>query len=143
LSINKFVFSELFMKFELTFIRGDYFTINFLSFLNVSIISSYNYKPKWRRTTRSLIARYRIYNNGVIMSEAVKKKAVISIEGMHCGHCVSAITDALKKLRGVSEAEVLLTTGKARVVYDPSLAKTEEFTKAIQALGFIVKGIKE
>jgi copper chaperone CopZ len=77
------------------------------------------------------------------MSEAVKKKAVISIEGMHCGHCASAIADVLKKLKGVSDAEVLFTTGKARVVYDPSLAKAEEFTKAIQALGYTVKGIKE
>lgn len=74
------------------------------------------------------------------MSEA--KKAVISIEGMHCGHCANAIADALKKMKGVSEAEVLFTTGKARVMYDPDAVKPDDFAKAIQALGYTVKGIK-
>ena len=39
--------------------------------------------------------------------------ARIKIEGMSCGHCVKAVTDALNNLPGVSSVQVSLEHGHA------------------------------
>ena len=39
----------------------------------------------------------------------------LSISGMTCGHCVTAVTKALKSVPGVQDAQVDLQTGKAVV----------------------------
>jgi len=72
-----------------------------------------------------------------------EKKVTIIIEGMHCNHCSAAIADGLKKLMGIKSADVLFTTGKAKVVYDPEVVKTDDMVKVIKDLGYSVKGIKE
>ena len=71
------------------------------------------------------------------------KKVTLVIEGMHCGHCAAAITESLKKVKGVREAETVYTTGKARVLIDPEVAKTEDLVKAVAEAGFTVKSFKE
>lgn len=72
-----------------------------------------------------------------------EKKVTIIIEGMHCNHCSAAIADGLKKLMGIKSADVLFTTGRAKVVYDPEVVKTDDMAKVIKDLGYSVKGIKE
>ncbi|AFD01187.1 Cation transport ATPase (heavy-metal-associated) [Methanocella conradii HZ254] len=72
-----------------------------------------------------------------------EKKVTLIIEGMHCSHCASAIAEALKRLKGVKGADVLFTTGKAKVSYDPDLVKVDDMAKAIESLGYEVKGIRE
>ncbi len=72
-----------------------------------------------------------------------EKKVIIMIEGMHCNHCSAAIAEGLRKLRGVKSADVLFTTGKAKVVYDPDAVKVDDMVKVIKDLGYNVKGIKE
>jgi copper chaperone len=72
-----------------------------------------------------------------------EKKVTIMIEGMHCSHCSAAIAEGLRKLGGVKSADVLLTTGKAKVVYDPETIKTDVMVKVIKDLGYNVKGVKE
>jgi copper chaperone CopZ len=71
------------------------------------------------------------------------KKVTILIEGMHCSHCSAAVAEGLKKLKGVVGADVLLTTGKAKVAYDPDAVKVDDMVKVIKDLGYSVKGIKE
>ena len=71
------------------------------------------------------------------------KKVTLMIEGMHCGHCAAAVTDSLKKVKGVKEAETVYTTGKARVVVDPDAAKTDDLVKAVTDAGYAVKSVKE
>ncbi len=72
-----------------------------------------------------------------------EKKVTIAIEGMHCGHCAAGIAEGLKKLKGVANADVLFTTGKAKVTYDPDVVKSEDIAKTVKDLGYTVKGIKE
>jgi copper chaperone CopZ len=72
-----------------------------------------------------------------------EKKVTILIEGMHCSHCTEAVGEGLKKLDGVKSADVLLTTNKAKVVYDPDAVKVEDMVKAIKGLGYGVKGTQE
>ncbi len=72
-----------------------------------------------------------------------EKKVTILIEGMHCSHCTAAVAGGLKGLNGVKSADVLLTTNKAKVVYDPDAVKVDDMVKVIRELGYNVKGIKE
>ncbi len=72
-----------------------------------------------------------------------EKKVTIVIEGMHCNHCSAAIAEALKKLNGIKNADVLFTTGKAKVTYDPDVIKVDDMVKVVKDLGYSVKGTKE
>ncbi len=72
-----------------------------------------------------------------------EKKLTITIDGMHCEHCAAAIKDGLKKAKGVINAEVLFSMGKAKVTYDPEQAKPEDLAGIVKALGYTVKAIKE
>lgn len=67
-------------------------------------------------------------------------KKTISIEGMSCGHCVSAVTDALNKLDGVKSVEVNLE-GKNAVI-EAENVKDEDIKEAIENIGFDVLGIE-
>jgi len=71
------------------------------------------------------------------------KKVTLLIEGMHCGHCAAAVTDSLKKVKGVKEAETVFTTGKAKVVVESDVAKTDDLVKAVVEAGYTVKSVKE
>lgn len=44
--------------------------------------------------------------------------ATLKIEGMSCGHCVKAVTEALEGVEGVERARVDLAGGKAVVDFD-------------------------
>ncbi len=46
-------------------------------------------------------------------------ETVITVVGMTCGHCVSAVQGEIGKLAGVTGVEVDLDTGKVRVTADP------------------------
>lgn len=73
----------------------------------------------------------------------MEKKVTLTIDGMHCGHCAAAVTDSLKKVKGVKEAETVYTTGKSKVVIDPDTAKTDDLVKAVKEAGYTVKSVKE
>ena len=72
-----------------------------------------------------------------------EKKLTIVIEGMHCNHCSQAIAEGLKKLKGVKSADVLFTTGRAKVVYDPDVVGVDRMLAVVRELGYTVKGTKE
>lgn len=60
----------------------------------------------------------------------------LSIQGMHCGSCVSTLEEALQKTPGVLSAGVNLATGQARVEYLPGLVDLAGLTAAIEAAGY-------
>ena len=43
---------------------------------------------------------------------------VLKIDGMTCGHCVSAVTKALEAVPGVESADVVLADGRATVLHE-------------------------
>jgi copper chaperone CopZ len=73
----------------------------------------------------------------------MERKVTLMLEGMHCGHCAEAIASGLKKLDGVKNAEVVYTTGKARVSYDADALKIDDLVKTVKELGYSVKSYKE
>ncbi len=58
----------------------------------------------------------------------------MNISGMACGHCVSAVTRALRSVDGVSVEQVSI--GKATVSYDPNTTSPARITAAIEDEGY-------
>jgi copper chaperone len=46
-------------------------------------------------------------------------ETVITVAGMTCGHCVSAVEGEISKLPGVTGVRVDLSSGQVRVTADP------------------------
>ena len=60
---------------------------------------------------------------------------VITVKGMTCGHCVSAVQKEIGSLPGVTRVEVELETGAVRVVADP-VPDATALRDAVQAAGY-------
>ena len=67
-------------------------------------------------------------------------KKIVKISGMHCEHCVNAVTEAINKIDGAS-AEVSLHGKKAVVSYDRELDEAL-LKKTIEDAGYKVEAIK-
>lgn len=68
-------------------------------------------------------------------------KKLITIEGMSCGHCVQAVANALRELKGVTSAAVGLEKKQATV--ELSADVTDAILKeAIEEAGYSVTEIK-
>lgn len=63
-------------------------------------------------------------------------KKTFAIKGMHCASCVRVLERALKKVDGVSEANVNLATEKATVSYDNTKVKDSYLESAIVNVGY-------
>ena len=70
-------------------------------------------------------------------------KKIIPISGMHCASCANRIESTLKKLNGVSNANVNFATEKATVEFDESVISESEINNTIEQLGYKVIGEKE
>ena len=64
---------------------------------------------------------------------------VITIRGMTCGHCVSAIQKEIGSLAGVTGVEVELDTGTVRVTADPP-PEAASLREAVDAAGYEMVG---
>lgn len=60
----------------------------------------------------------------------------IKVAGMSCGGCVRNVTGVLKALPGVTDADVSLDEGVARVSYDPASVTVEQLRQAVIDAGF-------
>ncbi|WBP89981.1 heavy-metal-associated domain-containing protein [Kitasatospora cathayae] len=70
---------------------------------------------------------------------AAVERAVFQVKGMTCGHCVSSVTDELKKVAGVTEVAVDLATGQVTVDSTRPLADTD-VAAAIDEAGYDLIG---
>lgn len=64
----------------------------------------------------------------------------ISIEGMHCQHCVAAVTEALKAVSGVSSVNVSLEQNNA--VVEGAGLDDAALKAAVEDTGFDVTAVK-
>ncbi|MFS0615808.1 copper chaperone CopZ [Lederbergia ruris] len=60
----------------------------------------------------------------------------LNVQGMTCGHCKMSVESALKKLDGVSAAEVHLETGKVDVTFDEAKVNVDAMKEAIEEQGY-------
>ncbi len=63
-------------------------------------------------------------------------KKTFSIKGMHCASCVLILEKALKKVSGVSQANVNFATTKATVTYDPEKVTNDHLASAVANVGY-------
>lgn len=63
----------------------------------------------------------------------------LNVEGMTCGHCKAAVTNALNELDGVKNVVVHLETGKVEVEVDSSKVTDADMREAIEEQGYDVK----
>ncbi|KAL6770434.1 CTP1B [Auxenochlorella protothecoides x Auxenochlorella symbiontica] len=63
-------------------------------------------------------------------------QAVVSIQGMHCSSCSSAVEKALSALPGVASASVALLSERGEVVYDPTHMRPSAIVGAVVDAGF-------
>lgn len=56
------------------------------------------------------------------------------VSGMSCGHCVSAVKQALTEVPGVKIENVVI--GQAVVSYEPATTKTTDITDALKDAGY-------
>jgi len=61
---------------------------------------------------------------------------VVRVDGMTCGGCVRSVTNVLKSLPGVANAEVSLEKSEAKVTFDPARANPAVLRKAIEDAGY-------
>jgi copper chaperone len=61
---------------------------------------------------------------------------ILTVTGMTCGGCVNSVQKVLLALPGVQRADVTLSPGQARVVFDPALVERTALVKAIVDAGF-------
>lgn len=64
----------------------------------------------------------------------------ISIEGMHCQHCVAAVTEALKAVSGVTSVSVSLEHNNA--VVEGANLDDAALKAAVEDTGFDVTAVK-
>lgn len=61
------------------------------------------------------------------------------VQGMTCGHCVSAVSSEIGQLAGVSDVSVDLATGKVVVTADQPL-EDEAVRAAVEEAGYELAG---
>ena len=66
-------------------------------------------------------------------------ETLITVAGMTCGHCVSAVQGEIGKLAGVTAVEVGLETGSVRVIADPMPDRTA-LRAAVAEAGYELTG---
>jgi len=63
-------------------------------------------------------------------------KKTFTIKGMHCASCVRILEKALKKVDGVTQANVNLATEKATVTYDSAKVTNDHLSSAVEKVGY-------
>ena len=66
-------------------------------------------------------------------------KVILNIEGMSCGHCVKAVTNAVAGIPGINDVSVDLENGLASFDYDPDKTLLETVITAITEEGYTVR----
>lgn len=69
------------------------------------------------------------------------KQVILPVTGMTCANCVATIERNLKKLNGVSNAAVNLSSERAIVEFDPGLLSIDDLVGRVQRAGYdVAKG---
>jgi len=64
--------------------------------------------------------------------------ASVTVKGMSCNHCKSAVTKAIAALPGITDVTVDLAAGKAEWRGDESREAMQAVKKAVEEVGFEV-----
>lgn len=71
-----------------------------------------------------------------VAEEVTRNKVTIPVSGMTCASCVANVDKSIRKLDGIENTNVNITTEKATVIYDPSRTRISEIKQAISNAGY-------
>jgi Cu+-exporting ATPase len=76
----------------------------------------------------------------IVEQETTKgtEKVSIPITGMTCVSCTKTIESSIKKVKGVSKANISFAAEKAHIEYNPNITKREELEQSIEEAGYHV-----
>ncbi|MDI3548258.1 MAG: P-type Cu+ transporter [Halanaerobiales bacterium] len=77
------------------------------------------------------------------MAGKAVKKATLKLEGMSCASCAQSIEKALKRARGVEQAQVNFAAEKAYVEYNPAEIDEEKLAEVVRSTGYDVRDERE
>ncbi len=66
---------------------------------------------------------------------------ILNVTGMVCDSCASKVTGVISEIRGVSDVEVSLKQGEAKVQYDEQQASVEQLKTVVRDSGYGVDGV--
>jgi copper chaperone CopZ len=97
-----------------------------------------------RRSTALLAVFWMLVVANPVMaaSSAGTVTTTFTVEGMHCDGCSATIKGTLERIEGVVSAEADHEAGTAVAVYDAKKVSAEELQRAIEKLGYSVKGFE-
>ena len=64
------------------------------------------------------------------------KTEIYNIDGMSCAACSSAVERVTRRLEGVQESNVNLTTAKMTITYDEAMVTQEMIEEKVDKAGF-------
>lgn len=67
------------------------------------------------------------------------QNVTLNVQGMSCGHCVSAIEGSVGKLEGVNEVKVKLDAAQVEVSFNESQLPLEKIKETIEEQGYDVE----
>ncbi|OGG08668.1 copper-translocating P-type ATPase [Candidatus Gottesmanbacteria bacterium RBG_16_43_7] len=71
------------------------------------------------------------------------KRMKLDISGMHCSACAGLIEKTLKKVPGVTQANVNFAAEKASIIFDENTATSADLTRAVEKAGYKASVISE
>jgi len=71
------------------------------------------------------------------------KEITVRIGGMSCAMCVKAVENSIKSLGGIIDVTINLSTGKARIVFDPRFVSIHDIEEAVERSGYKFIGVEE
>ena len=66
------------------------------------------------------------------------EKITLNVEGMSCGHCVQAVTNAVSALPGIGSVAVDLSAGTVTVEHEPGITDEAKIRDEIEDQGYTV-----
>lgn len=67
-------------------------------------------------------------------------KVTLQLEQLSCPSCASKIGSILKQTKGVLVSEVLFTSSKVKIDFDPEIITVEELERLVEKAGYKVIG---
>ena len=108
-------------------------TVTAAKFFNVSDGLSMEYEPERNASAPSLEPHN---ETQPVSGNAQTHKVQLSLSGMHCASCANIIERSIKKVTGVSQANVNYAAEKATIVFDSSQSLVTDLVKAVQKAGY-------
>lgn len=99
----------------------------------------YTFKGKVRLVDQQeaqLAGKFDGASNVVAPLSVGNQKLNLNLYGMHCSSCAALIEKSLKKVPGVTVANVNFAAEKASVTFDAALTKTEDLVKSVEKAGY-------